>query len=239
VAITAMAVEGAAARPMHCIAVTIALIPALSSWVLNTINTTLQAAGTSLGELYAQGNNTDGHTIQTFTDQRFYLEGVISLSQGFVVSSIVICAMCMFLFDKLFITAAIWAIVGALLSMVGLIHAYEIDEVHGVVSVYGVAAAPKFGAMYLATAAMLVLASLTSDEDIAKQDIQLPLRPFMQWIYARAGGETRSQYRSFIAIKSEEDDYQGPADGALGSRNPPSTTSLSNEPLLAAAQQSA
>ena len=126
--------------PILSIAVAIGLIPALASWVLGIIDTALQAGGTTLGEVYIKGNNTGSHTIKSFEDQRFFISGVISMSQGFVVSSIVLAAMTGFIIEKAFVHAAYWALCGMVLSCIGIIHAYELTP-QGVKSVYGYLAA--------------------------------------------------------------------------------------------------
>jgi len=102
VVITAQAFDGATEKKGLSIAVAIGLLPALAAWVLGIIDTSLTAAGTSLGQLYIHGNNTGltltltltliggqlyihgnntGGDIKTFADQRFFLSGIISLSQ--------------------------------------------------------------------------------------------------------------------------------------------------------------
>jgi len=104
---TNQAFDGAMEKKGLSIAVAIGFIPALASWALTIINTSLQANKTSLGELYIAGNNTDGLTIKSFADQRFFLGGVIALSQGFVVTSIVLTALMGFVIEKNFLAAAV------------------------------------------------------------------------------------------------------------------------------------
>jgi len=78
-----------------------------------------------------------------------------------------------FVVEKKFMSAAAWALVACFLSMIGIIHSYELNE-HGVVSIYGVAAAPQFGLMYAATAVMLIAAHygelMSSEEEFGYKE---------------------------------------------------------------------
>jgi adenine/guanine/hypoxanthine permease len=126
----------------HALAVAFGLIPSLAAWALVQIETALRAAGSTLF-VAAPKFGAD-----------LYIHGVISLSQGFLLTSMVLSAMLVFILEKRFLRAAGWALSAAILSMVGLIHAYELTP-QGVENRFGLAAAPGFGVMYAAGALFL------------------------------------------------------------------------------------
>jgi adenine/guanine/hypoxanthine permease len=119
----------------HAPAVALGLIPSLAAWALVLIETALRAGGSSLFAAAPQFG------------ADLYVHGLIALSQGFLVTSTVLAAMLVFILEKRFLRAAGWALAAAILSMVGLIHAYELTP-GGVENRFGLAAAPGFGVMY-------------------------------------------------------------------------------------------
>ena len=126
----------------HGLAVALGLVPSLAAWALVLIETALRVAGSSLFEAAPKFH------------EELFIGGVIALSQGFLLTSMVLSAIVVFVLDRRFLRAAAWALVGAILSTVGLIHAYDLTPA-GVENRFGLAAAPGFGAMYAASAAML------------------------------------------------------------------------------------
>jgi AGZA family xanthine/uracil permease-like MFS transporter len=68
----------------------------------------------------------------------------------------VLAAILVFVIEREFLKAAWWTATAAVLSMIGLIHAYDLTP-SGVQNSFGVVAAPGFAIMYAATAALLVL----------------------------------------------------------------------------------
>lgn len=119
----------------HALAVSIGLIPSLGAWAFLLIETTLQVAGKSLQEVLPNfGTN-------------LYIEGVIALNQGFLLSSMLLAAMVAFAIDRRFLAAAWCAIVSAALSALGLLHAWEFAG-GSVVAKFGWLAAPKFVIAY-------------------------------------------------------------------------------------------
>ncbi len=126
----------------HALAVAFGLIPSLAAWALVLIETSIRAAGKTLFEVVpAFGND-------------LYIYGVIALNQGFLLSAMVLAAILVFIVEREFLQAAGWAATAAVLSMVGLIHAYELTPL-GVQNTFGVAAAPAFGVMYGLSAVLL------------------------------------------------------------------------------------
>ncbi|MFM1943243.1 MAG: hypothetical protein RI897_2225 [Verrucomicrobiota bacterium] len=140
--ITAQAFQEVPKR--HALAVGFGLVPALAAWALLLIETALRVAGSSL------------HEAAPKFGSDLYIHGVISLSQGFVLSSMVLAALLTQLIDRKFRAAAAWALVASLLSLTGVIHAYQLTP-NGIKNHYGLLAAPDFATVYALTAGVLYL----------------------------------------------------------------------------------
>ena len=144
--ITAQAFQ--ASPPDHALAVAVGIIPGLASWLLVQIEATLRVAGKSLAE-----------TADKFAPDIF-IHGVIALSQGFLITSIIYSAVIAFVIDREFRKASLWLLAAALFSAVGLIHAYQITP-GGVENHFAwFTAAPEFSIGYAAAAALLWFAPL-------------------------------------------------------------------------------
>ena len=127
----------------HALAVGLGIVPALAAWVLVLIETTLRAAGHSLYEIAPKfGGN-------------LYIYGVIALSQGFMLTSMLLSALLAHIIDSQFLKAAAWCGASALLSMTGVIHAYQLTPT-GVANKYGWSAAPVFALAYAVGAICLL-----------------------------------------------------------------------------------
>jgi AGZA family xanthine/uracil permease-like MFS transporter len=128
----------------HALAVAFGLVPSLAAWALQLVETSLRKAGKSLFEVApAFGND-------------LYIHGMIALNQGFLLSSMVLAAILVFVIEREFLKAAGWTATAAVLSMIGLIHAYDLTP-SGVQNKFGVLAAPAFATMYGLSAALLVM----------------------------------------------------------------------------------
>ena len=139
--ITAQAFQ-ASPQP-HALAVAAGLIPALAAWLLVQIETTLRVAGTDLIT-----------TADKFAPD-LYLRGVIALSQGFLITSILYAAVMACVIDRKFKAAAAWLGIAALASAIGLIHAYRLTP-GGVENHFAwFTAAPDFAIAYATCAALL------------------------------------------------------------------------------------
>jgi adenine/guanine/hypoxanthine permease len=129
----------------HALAVAFGLIPAFAAFVLQmVVEPTLQVAGTSL---YA--------TMDKF-GSLLYLKGVIFLSQGFLLTSMIFAAMLVFMIERKFQKAAQWSFAASAFSFLGLIHAYRLTE-SGVQNKFGLVAAPEFGILYALFGGILLL----------------------------------------------------------------------------------
>jgi len=127
----------------HSTAVALGLVPPLAAWALLLIETTLRKAGSSL---YAAAPQFGGD---------LYIYGVIALSQGFMLSCMVLAALMVFVIEREFLKAALWAAVAAALAYFGLIHAYDLTPT-GVQNRFGAGATVDFALAYLGAALLLV-----------------------------------------------------------------------------------
>jgi AGZA family xanthine/uracil permease-like MFS transporter len=137
----------------HYVAVALGFIPTLAAWLLLQIDTTLRVAGTDLAT-----------TAPKFGNQ-LYIEGVMALSQGFIISSMIFAAVMVHVSEAKFKAASAWCLAAAGLSFFGVIHAYELSPL-GIQSRFGLNMAPAFSAAYLGCAAiLLVLQKIATFED--------------------------------------------------------------------------
>ncbi|HKX12426.1 MAG TPA: NCS2 family permease, partial [bacterium] len=123
----------------HALAVATGLIPSLAAWTLMVVETSLQKAGTTLFAVAPKFGNV------------LFIEGVISLNQGFLLTSMVLASIVVFMIEREFFKAAWWSLAAAVLSAIGLIHAYRLTE-SGVQNDFGWLKAPAFVFGYLASA---------------------------------------------------------------------------------------
>jgi AGZA family xanthine/uracil permease-like MFS transporter len=127
----------------HAIAVAFGLIPLLASWAVGLVDLALRKGGSS----FLQSAPSFGDELPIY--------GLIALSQGALLVSMVWAAALALMLYRRFLHAAAWLCAAAVLSCFGLIHAFRISS-QGVENVIGFLAAPAFTASYLAGAAFLV-----------------------------------------------------------------------------------
>jgi AGZA family xanthine/uracil permease-like MFS transporter len=127
----------------HAMAVAFGLIPLLASWAVGLVDMALRKGGSSFLR-----------SAPAFGDE-LPIYGLIALSQGALLISMIWAATLALMLDRRFLQAAAWLGAAAVLSCFGLIHAFRITN-QGVENVIGFLAAPEFAASYLAGAAFLV-----------------------------------------------------------------------------------
>ncbi|WP_230687313.1 regulator [Catellatospora vulcania] len=101
----------------HAAAVVAALIPNLASWATGQIDNALAAAGTSAATV---GD-------QALAGAGVVYHGLLVLGQGAILAGLVLGAIVVFIIDKKFLHAGIFALVGTLLTFVGLIHGEKVE----------------------------------------------------------------------------------------------------------------
>ena len=135
-----------ASPPHHALAVGMGLVPALAAWLLVQVEAVLRVTGKSLAE-----------TVDHFGAD-LHVRGVIALSQGFLLTSILYAAVTAFVIDRQFKKAAAWLLAASALSALGMIHAYTLTP-GGVENHFAwFTAAPDFAIVYAVAAGLLWLA---------------------------------------------------------------------------------
>lgn len=127
VVITAQAFQ--ATPREHAPAVAVGLFPAIGAWGVLILTQALGAAGIASG---------DGRLATTvlgrpdaFAMAGMHLDGMVALSQGFMLTCTVWAAASALLIDRRFLHAAAWALAGAVLSFFGFMHAGELGPSGG------------------------------------------------------------------------------------------------------------
>ncbi|MGD2110845.1 MAG: NCS2 family permease [Phycisphaerae bacterium] len=104
----------------HAPAVALGLFPAIAAWGATVAAGVFGAAG--------------GATIQAFLEADvdaevggFLLHGLIVLERGYIFTCMVVAAIGASLVDRRFYSASVWSLVGAVLALLGLCHAYQVS----------------------------------------------------------------------------------------------------------------
>lgn len=114
----------------HAPAVAIGLFPAIAAWGLLILGQTLGAAGIATKNLGLASEVLKNKSAFYFSG--LHLEGLVAISQGFMITCMVWASISTYLIDKNFKRAAIWSLIGALFSFFGLIHAGEMTPAGGI-----------------------------------------------------------------------------------------------------------
>jgi adenine/guanine/hypoxanthine permease len=128
----------------HAIAVSFGLIPMLASWALELVDLGVRKGGASLFQVAGSFG------------EELPIYGLIAISQGAVLTSMVWAAALACTTDRRFLSAAIWIFGGAILSFFGLIHAFQLTP-QGIDTKMGWCAAPEFAVSYALSGVFLVL----------------------------------------------------------------------------------
>ncbi len=129
---------------LHAAAVVAALIPNIAAWGAGQIDNALAAAGTTAA---AVGED-------KLSGAGLVYSGLHTLGQGATLAGIVLGAIVTFILERKLLTGAIWALAGAALAFIGLLHAEQVKW----------AAAPKVALGYVLLAAVLAGISLLKDQ---------------------------------------------------------------------------
>jgi AGZA family xanthine/uracil permease-like MFS transporter len=138
----------------HAPAVVIGLLPAFAGWavlifqsVFLFLDGKLQALLQELGVKSTHHFSLSDISLhQPFLP--YALGGILALSQGFLLTSMVWAAMVVFILEREFYKSAVWAGIGAILSTLGLIHAYKLVG-NAILNEYSLLAHWQFPVAYL------------------------------------------------------------------------------------------
>jgi adenine/guanine/hypoxanthine permease len=127
----------------HAVAVALGLVPMLAQWTLQLVDLAVRKAGSTL------------FAVAPAFGGELAIYGLIAISQGALLVSMIWAATLAMTIDRQFLKAAAWMTAGAAFSCLGFIHAYTLTP-DGVSSRIGLFAAPAFAWSYAAGAVFLV-----------------------------------------------------------------------------------
>jgi len=116
--ITAQAFQ--ASPPSHAPAVAAGLFPAIAAWGATVV----------FGAYSGAGGVTLQQALSAGPDARvngFSLHGLIVMERGYIFTCMILAALSAHLIERRFMAAAAWAAIGSLLTLVGLMHAYQLS----------------------------------------------------------------------------------------------------------------
>jgi AGZA family xanthine/uracil permease-like MFS transporter len=103
----------------HAPAVAVGLLPGIAAWGALMLKNGLRAAG-----LGAPDRPFTPALVDVLRGADVYAHGAFALEQGFLLTSMLWAALTVEVIERRFVRAACWAASGAVLSLLGLIHAY-------------------------------------------------------------------------------------------------------------------
>ena len=131
----------------NAIAVALGLVPLIAQWAMQLVDTAVRAAGSSMAASLPRFGN------------ELAVVGLIALSQGALLSSMIWAATLSCLFSKKFLAASAWLLAGSALSWFGLIHAFQMAG-QSVEAHISFGAAPVFSAVYACAAVFMTICHL-------------------------------------------------------------------------------
>ncbi len=146
-----------ATEKKHAPAVVIGILPAIAAWGAMLLKSGLRAGG--LGTLK---NPFSEKLLDILKNSDFYADGLFRLEQGFIFSAMILSTMTVFIIERKFLKSALISLIGALISLSGLMHSYSFivsDTVMTLKPNY------EFALSYLIVGAILVLIKFISKEE--------------------------------------------------------------------------
>jgi AGZA family xanthine/uracil permease-like MFS transporter len=143
----------------HAPAVAVGLLPGIAAWGALMLKTGLRTAG--LGQ---PGRPFSDSLVGALGQADVAARGAFALEQGFLLTSMVWAALTVEIIERRFTRAALWALAGAVLSLVGLIHGYAYT-VADTVQALGFGKAWPFALAYALLAVLLALGKTFRSDD--------------------------------------------------------------------------
>lgn len=149
----------------HAPAIIVGIFPALAGWGMLMVQSVFNFADGQLAKILASEGIKNAHTISMESvppDLKFLpysLSGILALSQGFLLVSMVWTSICTFIIDREFRTAAYWSFAAAVLSAIGIIHAYVLKG-NAIINEYKFFQNEKFVAAYTLLSLLLLTAHI-------------------------------------------------------------------------------
>lgn len=140
----------------HAPAVVIGILPSVAAW-----GAMLLKSGLRVGGLGTSENPFSEKLIELFKSSDIFVDGVFNLEQGFIFSAMILSSITVFIIERKFLKAGLVAIIGAFISLVGLMHSYSFSVSDTVLKIK---INHQFFFAYLAVAAVLFLIKFVSKE---------------------------------------------------------------------------
>ncbi len=142
-------------RP-HAPAVALGLVPSLAAWGTVVVSQTVGAVGMAISD--GSVAHRAFEDLNVFVSSGLQLPGLVALSQGFMLSSVVWTATAVCLVERRLTQAAAWMGAGAVMAFFGFIHVGKIS-VEGNLYSLGFATGAKWAAGYALTAIFFMIVS--------------------------------------------------------------------------------
>ena len=107
----------------HWPAVIVGMVPVVLAWVTFTMKTSVRIGGGAAGSAV----QFSPALVDQFHRAGFAIEGGFAIEQGTFCCALLLSAITVFIIDRRFGRAAIWALVAAAMSAVGLLHAWKFE----------------------------------------------------------------------------------------------------------------
>ena len=120
IGITIVAQSFTAVPARHAPAVVVGLLPGIASWGALIVKNALRVAG-----LGTPDNPFDPAIVAAFELNDTFITGAFALEQGVIFSAAILAAIAVFIIERQFGRAALWALAAAALAWIGLIHSYR------------------------------------------------------------------------------------------------------------------
>ena len=140
----------------HAPAVVIGILPGVGAWGALLAKNGLRAAGYGTPE-----HPFSAALIDKFKASDTWIHGAFALEQGFILTAMVLAAATVAIIEKRFRVAAAWFGVGAVASMLGLVHSYQFTLGDTAVLL---APAWPYAAAYAALAALFFIAPYVTED---------------------------------------------------------------------------
>ena len=140
----------------HAPAVALGLVPSLAAWGTIVVSQTVGAVGVAISD--GSVAHRAFENLNVFVSSGLQLPGLVALSQGFMLSSVVWAATAVCLVERRLTQAGVWMGVGAVMAFFGFIHVGEIT-VSGNLYSLGFATGAKWAAGYALAAVFFMIVS--------------------------------------------------------------------------------
>ncbi len=157
IVIVAQAFEATPRR--HAAAVAVGLLPGIAAWGTLMLKNGLRAGGVGMPSGPPFSESLEG-TLAAFD---LAGRGAFALEQGFIFTAMILAAVTAEIIDRRFLRAAVWCCAAAVLSFVGLMHAYIWTPGDTVVAL-GLGTGMAWSAAYLLAAVFLAIVPMVTTE---------------------------------------------------------------------------